>query len=116
VNVIGCAYQMTLLGTDLGRCNAGATASAVAEVNVQTSQRLQVAGVFQTTGVSSRKAQALGQGLDRLLGGLNVARIEDGSLAAIGQGGNLCQHLGEQRIECLDHMGAGNGFGDLFRS
>ncbi len=96
------------------RGNGCTAACAVAEVNIQSGQGLQIASVFQSTGVDCGVAQALSQRFDRRLCGLVVACIEDGE-GLIAELGALRQDLGKQGVERLDDVCARHSTGNLFR-
>src|SRR3546814_16181565 len=58
--------------TDPGRGDTRALACTVAEVDVQTGQRLQIARVLERTRIDHAKADALSERLRRALGALGI--------------------------------------------
>ena len=98
---------------DPGRRDRRAQPCAIAEVDVQAGQRLEVARVLQATGVDHVEAQALGQRGGGLLGACAVAGDEHGHLSAVAEIGAFGQHLCEHGVEALDDLCARHGLGDL---
>ena len=99
---------------DPGRGDGRAQPGAVAQVNVETGQRLQVTRVLQAAGVHRGKAQALGQRGHSGLGGRAVAGDEHAGGLAVAEIGTSGQHLGEQGVEGLDDQRVGHSLGNLF--
>src|SRR5207249_1467909 len=90
-----------------------AETGAVAEVNVQAGEWLEVTGVLQAAGVNHLEAHAFGECDSTLLGALDVACYEDSELLPAAEVGAAIENLGEEGVEGLDDFGTRNGLGDL---
>jgi hypothetical protein len=95
------------------RRNGGSEAGAVAEVDVQAGQRLEVSGVLQAAGIDDREAHALGQRAGDLLAACAVAGDEYGGLLANAEVRTFGQYLREEGVEGLDDLGAVDLFAPL---
>ena len=80
---------------------------------MRTGQRLQIARVLQRAGVHRLETDAVDQRGHGLLAALAAARVEHLRGLAIGQRRAIGQHVREQRVERLDHVGTRQRLGDL---
>ncbi len=99
-----------------GRSDGSTQARAVAEINVQTCQWLQVASVDQAACIDGVPSHALGQRNSGLLGTFIVTSDKHAAALVVGELRAVSEHLSKQCVECLDDVSLWHCFGNFFGS